>query len=533
MFLSGLPSAVWAVPGPDSTAIVANSNDPESVALAEAYRSARSIPRAQLCLLDLPEQIDLTLDEYRAQLLEPLFACLGALTSRIEAVVLMRGVPLRVAIPFDASRSERVSLAAALSLWRSTDPEGESLLGAAPGNDMMCGMVPCYAARWSNLYRSGDFYAGWEGAERDGTIFRPVLVTMLHGRSYEDAARLFDSALAGEELGGARGTFVFMNGADPARGAIDYQYARVIDALNARGFADTSRIAFDANATGLSMASFFVGTAGLGATIEGNTFLPGSIVDNLTSYGAVPENFTELGESQVSIARFVARGVAGVHGTTDEPLNNCFPARDLLIDYVDGFTLGEAYFASMPFVYWRNLVLGDVMAAPYATRPLVQLSGVTAGEEVAGERTITATASHPRGIARLVLYANGATVAEAAGDRLEAVVTLPLEEVELLAVAQAEGSPASKGWTMLTVRGAALPPDAGVEEDAAADAGLEDAGAPEDAHLRDFGVPVEPVDPEEEGCSCAVTNRNADLWISAWLAVFAAGLLRAIRLRRR
>ncbi|MFK7989303.1 MAG: hypothetical protein AB8I08_25015 [Sandaracinaceae bacterium] len=90
---------------------------------------------------------------------------------------------------------------------------------------------------------------------------------------------------------------------------------------------------------------------------------------NLTSFGARPINFRETGESQVSIARWVTAGVAGVHGTVAEPLNNCFPDRELLVRYVDGSTLAEAFHLTMPFVYWRNLVLGDPMAAPFAERP--------------------------------------------------------------------------------------------------------------------------------------------------------------------
>jgi hypothetical protein len=350
---------------------------------------------------------------------------------------------------------------------------------------------------------------------------------MLHGRTYEDAAMLFASALAAEELGGARGTFVLMNGADPARGALDYQYQPVIDALLARGFDDVVRVPFDANTRGSTVAAFFTGAAGLGTTIEGNIFLPGSIADNLTSYGAVPDNFTENGESQVSIARFVASGVAGVHGTTDEPLNNCFPGRELLVDYVDGFTLGEAYFASLPFVYWRNLVLGDVMAAPYATRPIVQVNA-SDGETIAGDRLLIATASHPEGIARMAIYVNGATVAESLGDRVEVALTLPLEDVELLVVAQAAGDGAqSKGWVHRTVRGAAAM-DAGVideEDDAQVTA---DAALVSDAAAFDGGTALGPEVEEEEGCACRGAGRP-DLSIS--VLVFAG--LTWLRIRRR
>jgi hypothetical protein len=508
-----------AVPGPDSTAIAANVNDPESVALAEAYRSARDIPRAQMCLLDLPAEIDLTLADYRALFLDPFVACLGAAIDRIEAVVLIRGVPLRVAIPIDGSRSERVSLAAALAVWRSTTAADTPVLGEPPGNDADCGGTPCYAARWQNVYRRGAFRAGYAGDDRDGNHHRPLLVTMLHGRSYEDAARLYVSALDAETSTAARGSFVFMEGADPARGALDFQFDRVISGLAMRGFDDAMRIPFDRDRTGLTMAAFFVGTAGIGTTIEANTFLPGSLVDNLTSYGAVPENFAESGEMQVSIARFVARGVAGAHGTTDEPLNNCFPARDLLLDYVDGFTLGEAYFSSMPFVYWRNLVLGDVMAAPYAVRPVVEIDAAEDGHVI-----VTAIDPLDRGIASLALYVDGASVAASARDVLEADLVLPIDrQVELLAVAQARGNGAqSKGWRMILARGGVPgPPDAGILDSGNPDTGRLDSGIPDSGSI-DQGVAI--VAPEPGGCDCTTASRGE---VSLLVLIFVVLFTRA------
>lgn len=531
-----LPNRSDAVPGPDSTVIVANENEPESVQLAEAYRRARNIPRSQLCLLDIFEEPDMTLEQYQRLFLEPLTACLEAngLSARIEAVMLIRGLPLRVSIPVGPTREERVSLAAALSLGRSTNAAGEPLLGMPPGEDVDCGSSTCYAARWTNLYRSGNFRPGYEVNDRDGNTYRPLLATMLNGRSYEEAALLLTSALDGEASVGARGTFLFMEGADPARAALDFQYVRVINALGTRGYTDIVRTPFDAELSGLTLASMFVGTAAIGAAVEGNTFAPGAIADNLTSFGAMPVNFTLDGELQVSIGRFVARGLAGVHGTTDEPLNNCFPSRDLLTNYVDGYTLAESYFSEMPYIYWRNLVLGDPMAAPYAKRPAVVIEGASDGETIAGARAITVRATDPesRPILSLALYAEGATVAVASDtDVLEVELSPAIDEdTELLAVAQAGGRGAQpKGWTMITVRGRQPdpPPDAGLS-----DSGLEDSGQPDtglsDSGRPDTGAETMVVQPEPaESCSCselpAAKKRGSPGagWIALILAVIA------------
>ena len=117
--------------------------------------------------------------------------------------------------------------------------------------------------------------------------------------------------------------------------------------------------------------------AGLGTTIEANQYAPGALIDNLTSFGAVPGNFVDPAaggqQSQVSVCRWLRAGATGVHGTVDEPLSNCFPSRQFLADYRAGATLAEAYGRNLPYVYWKNLVIGDPMTAPYATRPRIDL----------------------------------------------------------------------------------------------------------------------------------------------------------------
>jgi hypothetical protein len=437
-------------------------------------------------------------------------------------------MPLRVEIPTGAG-TRRVSLAAALGVWRSTNA-GEPLLGQPPGIDAMCGSATCYAARWMNPFRSGPFEPGW--TRSSGTLeWQPMLVTMLHGRSYEDAAKLITSAIDAEAAGGADGELLFMNGSDGARGVLDMEYDGVVAALMERGFTDVARVPFEANLTGHTLGAFFTGTASLGETIEGNAFHPGALVDNLTSFGAVPQNFEATGESQVSIARWVAMGVAGVHGTTDEPLNNCFPSRWLFVDYVDGATLAEAYLRRMPYVYWHNLVLGDPMLAPYAVRPEIVIDGVANGETIEAPRAVSVLATDAEGfsVASLVLYVDGVEVARANGPELELCLNVPAgDDLQILAVAQKADDGSSdrslhrpKGWTELRVTSTAgasgecpaAVPDAGMAQDA----GLADAGAlGSDAGATDRGG--------DDGCGCTApgATRTIPLWPLALVALTCA-----------
>ena len=145
------PSLAAAVPGPDSVAVVANANQAESVALAERYVAARGVPPSRLCALDLPEGPEMDLPAYQEQLLEPLVTCLQQTEAleAVEALLLVRGVPLRLRVPV-GEEAQWASVAAALGVWRAELDDGTPVLGQPPGSEAMCGGSPCTAARWAN-----------------------------------------------------------------------------------------------------------------------------------------------------------------------------------------------------------------------------------------------------------------------------------------------------------------------------------------------------------------------------------------------
>ncbi len=537
--LLSLPFALFAsrahaFAGPDSVAVLASGDVTESTALADSYAKARQIPTRQVCkIAGIPQTDDISLSDYQTKVLAPLEACLttGGVHDRIEAIVIMRGVPLRVVVPVSTG-TNNVSLAAALATWESTLTGGDAgnvaLLGQEPGEIVNCGS-PCYGARWVNPLQTlnAPFHAGYT-ATTGGVAWKPMIVTMLHGRSQADAQMLIDSSTAAEKNGGAKGTFMFMDGADSARNVLDVDFPSIINQLKTLGFTDAQEVPFNTALTGQTLSSFFVGTASLGTTIEGNTFLPGTLVDNLTSYGAVPQNFMPTGESQVSIARWVEKGVAGAHGTVDEPLNNVFPKRFLIVDYAKGAPLGEAYFRWLPYQYWKNLVLGDPMLAPYAKRPTVMITGMADASTQTDATMVTATATDATGagIQNVTLYVDGVQVAQTAGDTVTACVKLPAQSnVQVLAVAQVNKGTGAlvkfppKGWSEIHATGSSgglatcpAPPN-----DAGTDGPTDEAGDTETDGAGSSG-----------GCSCnaAGTDRGTS-GLGALAAMLGFGFFRA------
>src|SRR5689334_17161788 len=97
----------------------------------------------------------------------------------------------------------------------------------------------------------------------------------------------------------------------------------------------------------------------------------------LESFGAVPENFDEKGgHSQFPVPVMVRAGAAGVHGAVAEPYAHTFCDVRLFERYASGLDLAESFHASLPYLYWMNLVLGDPLCAPFAKRPAVEIEGL-------------------------------------------------------------------------------------------------------------------------------------------------------------
>jgi len=465
-----LPTLALSGGGPLNVLVLYNAEDSESQAIAEHYRAARSIPPQQLCGVEgLPAGIE-TLDfaVYDSLVAATLDTCLAALSEpdNIDYLVISRGLPLRVQLP---SNGFYTSFAAMLQIHGATQlATGAPLAGLAhpetAGTPSPWLRNPEYLRHFGSTeaFTLENPHSGWytaavrivsspslppsfrrsEAGSESGYQFANHLwiVTHLDGFGMQDALALVDRALASDGTYPAA-KILCMEGAQTARGARDPECEYVTRPLTLLGMNSTYHSPHDSSLSGETLAAYFTGAIELQNAIEGNSFVPGALACNLTSLGAVPQNFhckaedkCPPQEAQTSIARLVRAGATGVHGTVAEPLNSCFPNAGSLLLYVSEYNLGESFFFNQPFLYWQNLYLGDPLASPYAMRPTVTIT------EQPMEDTLHIQAEHARGIARLQIYFDGVQVAESEGGPL----TLPSPEAlvsRVLAVATA-----SNGW---------------------------------------------------------------------------------------
>jgi len=529
--------------GPANVLILANAADTSAIAVAEHYAEERSLLPGHICPISGVDSTSNTipLTDYELYISDGLQSCLDTLPQpeEIDILVLVRGLPYRVELPTGFT----TSLEAMLQISDTThSSDGEALAGrplvnsggtysASIQNPAYVGASSTGEFELSNTYmahystaltiasddRQPRSFSRSEASVMWGWQFTDslFLVSRLDGFDHDDAMDLIDRGVAADGSF-PEGAITCMAAADSARGARDPECHHTIGLLDGAGIEAAWIDTHDPELSGAVLAGLMTGTTSLQGGIEDNTWLPGAFAGNLTSYGAVPQNFRcsadgecPDAESQTSIARFVRGGATFAHGTANEPLNNSFPGSGLFLLATMGYGVIESAFFTQRYLYWQNIYLGDPLSSPWAERPTVSIS-----ESVAENRPVEFTATHPAGIAELRLYADGIRVDE----------TLPLSasitaregaEISLLAVAVAVNAtvdrpgwpqptqqprPDIQGWSSrtITVGEAITEMDTGVWADT--------GSAP------DFRPPELPNSTDKSG-GCSAISRSASDWI--------------------
>lgn len=153
---------------------------------------------------------------------------------------------------------------------------------------------------------------------------------------------------------------------------------------------------------------------------NGSQYLPGSWVDNLTSYGA---RYTT--QIQTKATQFIATGAAASSGTVAEPyaISSRFPSAQIFTHIDSGLTLGEAFYQAVDDPDMQQFI-GDILAQPYGDIPTVTLTAPAAGQTVSGTLSVNAAASVTSGgaataVERLELYVDGRLQMTRSGSRAD------------------------------------------------------------------------------------------------------------------
>ena len=330
--------------GPDRVLVVVNSQSAASDTVGHYYVEQRKIPASHVVRIDVAVEDDISELEYRAKILAPIKQAIDALPVRIDFIVLITGVPLRVG-----------------------GKRGYSVDAFVAGMHLLFPPMVGYDTTW--LARNKNpYFATNEPFNSDR--FNMYLVTRLDCGQVLDCLALVDNSINAKP---ARGLF-FFDAAEPNMADVGYRtknrtLVNAAEQLRAAG-ADVS---IDTTARFVSPTQSLMGYVSWGSNdsnydstaYHALRFLPGALAETFVSTSARTFGPTDGGQSR--IVDLISQGVTGVKGYVSEPYTIALAYPEILFNhYLRGYTLAESFYAASRLVLWKDVIIGDPLCAPYA-----------------------------------------------------------------------------------------------------------------------------------------------------------------------
>lgn len=366
--------------------VIFNKADPESARLAEAYEDARGIPPSQILGLVMPRKADITRNEYNDSILTPLRdhfedkdwwkrqrdaqGILLPTENRIRAIVLMRGVPLRIQPtpipkpkegepppPDPISPRDEASVDSELALFGIEDLPAKGVLK----NAFFESLKPLSEMNLPYL----------------------VLTSRIDAPTYAICKRMIDDAVETEKHGLWGRAYVDIANKFPqgdlwltklATQSVRTGVPTVIDRFNdtlPKNYPMTEAAVYygwyDWHVSGPFLNPSFM-------------FRPGAVAVHLHSFSA-----DQLSDPHKNwCAPLLVRGAAATVGNVYEPYLHLTHHFDIMHDrLLKGWTFVEAAWAAMPVTSWQGVNIGDPLY-----RPFLHIEGT--GEKRAEDRDFRA-----------------------------------------------------------------------------------------------------------------------------------------------
>ncbi len=352
--------------------VLANSDDPDSVKLAQYYADRRGVPAANIITLKLSLAESVGWHEFVPTLFQPLqdelvkrgwidgigMEATDALGRRryamsghkISYLVVCRGVPLKVTGEADMPTGT-TGLAANPAFRTHTAAVDAELALLAQSGTPTVGFVP---NPLFNNDRPSDLDLG-----------QVVKVSRLDGPTYEDARGLVDRALEAEKTGLIGRSYVDIGGPHAQGDRWLEDTEKQLAALGFDGDVDRGGGTFPGWARFDAPALYFgwyTGEANGPFVQPGFRFPPGAVALHIHSYSAD----TVQSPLHDWVGPLVHRGVTATFGNVTEPYLEFTHEPQLIVKALArGDSLGDAAAYAIPVYSWQGIVIGDPLYRPF------------------------------------------------------------------------------------------------------------------------------------------------------------------------
>ncbi len=362
---------------PEEILVVANRNMEGSVDLAQYYMDGRLIPRSNFLALSLSVKQTMSREEYDQILKKKVRTALRVLgaKNRIEAIVLLYGVPLKVAPPRPGwERAERLGR---LKENAATRPPKQASVQEKDININMRAAVDSELA----LVRAGDYELdGWVknpyflGFKRADLLLgkdQVLLVSRLDGPDTATVRRIIDDTIQVEKTG--LDGRAYFDARWPESDQKDLSGYKLYDQSIHRAAAlvqGRMEVTVDAQENlfppeSCPETALYCGWYSLASYVDSFTWQKGAIGYHIASAECASLKKTTR---PLWCLKMLEKGVAATVGPVYEPYVEGFPLPELFFGKLaEGYlSLGESYLVSLPFVSWQTILIGDPLYQPFA-----------------------------------------------------------------------------------------------------------------------------------------------------------------------
>jgi len=365
------PATQPAHPEAGNVVVIVNEAVAESVKLGEYYAARRGVPAENICKLKTSESETINRDGFTKEILEPVQKFLAdrkfvtgegfKRVNQARYLVTVYGVPVRI--------SEKQNTGKGQARILTTDR-------AAVDSDLTLVLQKKFnkAARLRNPYfgqkvRFADCRLRLKRQRK--TVPAPsvmCLVTRLDGPTPAIVRGMIDDAIRVEKTGLKGNAYFDIGGRYPIG---DKWIAAGNDVMKKAGFTcdmETSKRLFPDSrpmTDACVYMGWYTGKAYGRFLNPAFRFAPGAIAYHLHSYSATVLRT----EDDKWVGPLLARGAAVTMGHVYEPNLDGTPRPAVFLSrLLAGWNLAEAAYASLPFLSWQNVILGDPLYRPFAVR---------------------------------------------------------------------------------------------------------------------------------------------------------------------
>ncbi|MFW2366017.1 MAG: TIGR03790 family protein [Desulforhopalus sp.] len=375
---------------PDEVLVVANKEMVGSVDIAKYYMQKRGIPQSHLLSLELTSKETMPREEFDSMLKPAVIEALENLKPqhRIEAIVLVYGVPLKVAPPQPGRKekelAEKYKKEKAKVNTISTDPSAAKKtrkdLRNKIANLLNINQRASVDSELALIKADNYPLAGWvknpyflvfQGIKLDIKKNQVLLVSRLDGPDKATVYRIIDDTLATEATGLNGNACFDARWPKPLTHDNLFGYrlydASLHDAAKAAGkrmdvVIDDKEELFQPGAC--PQTALYSGWYSLAKYIDSFEWQRGSIGYHIASSEC---STLRNKNSQVWCLKMLEKGVAATIGPVYEPYIQGFPLPAIFFtQLIDGYmSLGESYLVSLPYLSWQMVLIGDPLYQPF------------------------------------------------------------------------------------------------------------------------------------------------------------------------